>query len=329
MFSRAATWVSFVVLAGALAGPAPAQIDPPPARNLAVPPPPPAPDAFAISSDVDVVLLDVSVKDSRGGFASGLEKDHFRVLENNREQKISVFSAQDIPVTVGLVVDNSGSVRPKRPEIVTAALTFVTQSHPQDEVFVVNFNDQVSFGLPADVKFTDNLQLLRTALLNNAARGRTALYDALKQALDHVQDGRRDKKTLVLISDGGDNASDTTEDEIFRLAEESLVTIYTIGIFNPDDKDKNPGFLKRLAAITGGEAFMPGEISQLVPVCEKIAKDIRNRYTIGYTPDDRNFDGKVRKLKVLAAAPDRGKLSVRTRTHYVAARGGDMTSHKH
>lgn len=274
---------------------------------------------FVLSSDVDLVLLDVSVKDAKGGFTSGLTQDNFKVFEDGKEQQISVFAARDVPVTVGLVVDNSSSVRPKRPEIVTAALTFVSKSNPDDEMFVVNFNERATLGLPPGMPFAVDMGAMRTALLGPQARGRTAIFDALKLALEHLQLGSRDKKTLILISDGGDNSSDTTEPEIFRLAEESAATIYSVGIYSRGDRDKNPGFLKKLASITGGEYFQPEALSQLVSVCEKIAQDIRSRYSIGYVPANRNFDGNVRKLKVAAEARDRGKLSVRTRTHYVAS----------
>lgn len=299
----------------------------PPVTTIIVPPPPPVedPNAFRVSSDVELVLLDVSVKDSDGGFVSGLQQSDFKVLENRVGQTITAFSSKDVPVTVGLVVDNSGSVRPKKPEIVTAALTFVTNSNPLDEMFVVNFNDRVLMGLPDDMPFTGDRVMLRQALLNNPAQGRTALYDGLVTALDHLDKGRLDKKTLVLISDGGDNMSDITHDELMRKAEESHVTIYTIGIYDENDKDKNPGFLKELARITGGEAFIPNDPSRLVGVCEKIAKDIRNRYTIGYVPANRNYDGKPRKLKVIATSPEGKRYSVRTRTHYVAARNMSST----
>jgi Ca-activated chloride channel homolog len=288
----------------------------------AFPPAPPAEpleDDYRISSEVDLVLLDVAVKDSRGGFVSGLQKNAFRILDRKQEQPIRIFSAQDVPVTVGLVVDNSGSVRPKKPEIVTAALTFITQSHPKDETFIVNFNDRVYFGLPDDIPFSDDVSLLRQALLTNPARGRTALYDAIKMSLEHLEKGRLDKKTLVLISDGGDNTSETTKDEVMALIERSIATIYTVGIFNPDDKDKNPGFLKDVAALTGGEYYEPGNISHLVGVCEKIAKDIRNRYTLGFAPDTSSFDGKRRNIRVEAVGEDGRKLQARTRTHYIAA----------
>jgi VWFA-related protein len=291
-----------------------------PTERTQLPPPPPVedPNEFRVSSEVDLVLLDVAVKDVKGGFVSGLKKDNFKIFENKVQQPISIFAAQDVPVTVGLVVDNSGSVRPKKAEIVTAALTFVTQSNPKDEMFVVNFNDRVLMGLPDEMQFTDNRNLLRQALLTNPAQGRTALYDGLKTALGHLDKGRLDKKTLVLISDGGDNMSQTTKDEIFKLAEQSLATIYTVGIFNPDDKDKNPGFLKDLAELTGGEAYMPENINHLVGVCEKVARDIRNRYTLGFAPDRSSFDGKKRKIKIEALAEDGRKYEARSRTHYIA-----------
>jgi len=282
-----------------------------------IPPPPPDPNEFQVKSEVELVLLDVSVKDREGGFVSGLVKDNFKVFDNKFEQPIRVFAAQDAPVTVGLVVDNSGSVRPKKSEIVTAALTFVTQSNPQDEMFVVNFNDRVKLGLPEDKPFTDKQQLLRAALLNNPAQGRTALYDALKMALEHLEKGRLDKKTLVLISDGGDNASETTRAEIMRLAERSLATIYTVGIFDSNDKDKNPGFLRALAQMTGGEAFIPENTSHLVGICEKIARDIRNRYTVGFSPTALADETKPHPVRVTASDTTGRKLDIRTRTHYV------------
>jgi len=295
-------------------------------------PPTPSPSAteqpkeFKITSHSDLVLLDVSVKDPAGGFVSGLTKDQFKVFDNGHEVPITVFEAGDIPVTVGLVVDNSASMRNKKPEVVTAALTFVTESNPKDEMFVVNFNDRVSFGLPPNMPFTDDRELLRRGLLQNRVEGRTALNDALKFALAHLEKGVQAKKTLVLISDGGDNASETTSSEIFRRAEESRATIYSVGVYDADDRDKNPGFLKRISSLTGGECFLPDKLTELVGVCRKIAKDIRNRYSIGFTPSDADLTGSVRKLKVVATAPDRGKLIVRTRTHYVAA---TTAAHEH
>lgn len=291
------------------------------------PPPPPDPNDFKISSDVELVLLDVSVKGKDGGFVSNLNKEQFQIRENGRPQSISSFSHQDIPVTVGLVVDNSGSMRDKRAEVVTAALTFIKESHPQDEVYIVNFNDRVSMGLPDGMDFSDDAGVLRSALLSNPVQGRTALYDAVNKALDHLDKGRRDKKTLVVISDGGDNASDATLKGIMERLQSTPVTVYTVGIYSPDEKEKNPAVLKQMAQLTGGEAYIPDRPSELVSVCTKIAKDIRNRYTLGYVPDNRNFDDTVRKIEVVATDGTGAKLKVHARSSYRArSRNGKQSS---
>ncbi|HYZ86849.1 MAG TPA: VWA domain-containing protein [Bryobacteraceae bacterium] len=281
--------------------------------------PPIDPNDYKLTSNVEVVLLDASVKGPDGGFVSDLKKDDFKVLEDGAPQTISIFNSGDIPVTLGLVVDNSASMRAKRPDVVVAALTFVQQSNPKDELFVLNFNDRIRMGLPKGMDFTDTKGPLREALLGNPVTGRTSLYDGLKVALQHLEKGRQSKKTLILVSDGGDNMSQTTEDEIFNMARLSKATIYTIGIYDDNDKDKNPGFLKKLAAITGGESFLPSDHEgKLVNVCEKIAKDIRTRYTVGYVPENRVLDGKVRKVRLLATSPEGKKLKVRTRSEYLA-----------
>jgi VWFA-related protein len=292
-----------------------------PTQASQMPPRPPsqAPEDLTFTSDVELVLLDVSVKDSRGGFVSGLTKNQFRVHESGREQVVKVFGTEELPVTIGLVVDNSGSMRPKRREVVTSALEFVRASNPNDEFFVVNFSDRVSFGLPSGVPFTDDRELLRQALLENPAEGRTTLYDGIRTALTHLKEGHHQRKALIVISDGGDNASETTRVQLMRSAEESHTTIYTIGIYNPEDRETNPGFLRRLATLSGGEAYFPTSLTSLGEVSGKIAEDIRSRYTIGYVPFDTRLDGTIRKLRVVATAFNRDKLAVRTRTHYIAS----------
>ena len=290
------------------------------AQSVGGPQKPPAePQEFRITSHSDLVLLDVSVKDPAGGFVTGLTRDQFKIFDNGKEQPIQVFEAGDIPVTVGLIVDNSASMRNKKPEVVTAALTFVTESNPKDEMFVVNFNDTPRLALPRSTPFTDRADLLRAALLSNRVEGRTALNDALKLGLSQLEKGVQAKKTLVLISDGGDNASELTTRDLFHVAEQSRATIYAVGIFDSDDRDKNPGFLRKIASLTGGECFIPDKLTDLVGVCKKIAKDIRNRYAIGFVPTIPERSGEVRKIKVVASAPDRGKLIVRTRTEYRTA----------
>src|SRR5205823_5571921 len=170
-------------------------------------------------------------------------------------------------------------------------------SNPKDQMFVVNFNDKVWSGLPKSSPFSDDVDLLRAALSKHKPEGRTALYDAIAFALKHLETGRRDKKALVVVSDGGDNCSVQGFKDVMRLIEESAATVYTVGIFEPEDPDRNPGVLKRIAAVSGGECFLPGELEPILPVCQKIAKDIRNRYTIGYLPvrsGDKAADRKIR-----------------------------------
>jgi len=272
---------------------------------------------FKISTHVELVLLDASVKDTKGGYVSGLGKSDFRVFENGVLQNITEFSSDDVPVAVGLVMDDSGSMGPKRPELVTAGLAFAGASNPQDQIFVVNFNDKVRRGLPDDVAFTDDISLLRRALVKDRPEGKTALYDAVGYALEHLQSGRREKKALVIVSDGGDNCSRLSLTEVMRLIQESRATLYTVGIFAPDDPDNNPRVLGRMSKISGGESFLPDKLDEIIPICTKIAKDIRSRYTIGYAPVRSGDDAAVRKIHVVATAPDHGKLIVRTRSSYL------------
>jgi Ca-activated chloride channel family protein len=207
-------------------------------------------------------------------------------------------------------------MQPKRPEVVTAALAFIAASNPQDEVFVINFNEKPYRGLPDTMLFTDDTQQLRSALWRTPPEGRTALYDAIMSGLHQLSMGRRDKRTLIVISDGGDNVSKHTFKDVMDDVLESLATIYTIGIFDEDDPDRNPGVLSRLARVSGGEVFFPSKLEEIVPICRQIAKDIRTRYTIGYVPTMGQGKG-IRHLKVEAASPDRGKLLARTRTSYM------------
>jgi Ca-activated chloride channel family protein len=280
---------------------------------------------FTIRTTSRLVLLDVSVKDSEGGFVSGLTKENFKVLENGKPQEITQFANADIPVTVGIVVDESGSMRPKKSHVVTAALEFIQASNPQDEIFVINFNERARRGLPDIVPFTDNINMLRAALWGGVPEGRTALYDAVEMALHQLDMGRRDKKTLVVISDGGDNISRHKFPDVMHDVLTSLATIYTIGIFDDDDPDKNPSVLEKLAHVSGGSVYFPKGLDDVAPICRQIAKDIRTRYTIGYIPTADN--GKPeRHIKVLASATSRAKLIVRTRTSYIFAADGERAS---
>ena len=271
-----------------------------------------------IKINVDLVVLHATVQNSDLTPVSGLGKEDFQVYEDGVLQEIESFSHEDIPVTVGLVIDNSGSMRPKRAEVITAALAFARASNSKDKLFVVNFNEHVSFGLPENIQFTNKTAQLEAALSKAAPDGKTALYDAVAAALDHLKKGNRDKQALIVVSDGADNASQHKLAQILALARQSDAIIYTIGIYDKDDPDRNPGMLKRLAKDTGGAAFFPESVTDIVQICERIARDLRNQYTITYIPTNINYDGKYRDIQVKAIAPDRGRLRVHARAGYYA-----------
>ena len=277
-------------------------------------------ESFRISVDVALVVLPATVTDRQGGFVSNLGEQDFEVYENGVKQHIRLFRNEDIPVTVGMVVDQSTSMQPKLAEVSAAAQTFVRSSNPEDEMFVVNFNEHVSLGLPGAVRFTNDTVQLARAIVTRPAGGQTALYDAIAKALEELQAGSRDKKVLVVVSDGGDNASARSLAQVMKLAGQSSAVIYTIGVFDEDDQDRNPGVLKRLARATGGEAFFPGQLSEVAPICDRIARDIRHQYTIGYVPSNLTRNAGYRTIRVVARAKGR-EVSVRTRTGYVA--GGE------
>jgi VWFA-related protein len=277
--------------------------------------------SFRISVDVALVVLPATVSDRQGGFVSNLGEGDFEVYEDGVRQRIRLFRNEDVPVTVGLVVDHSTTMRPKLAEVTAAARTFVRSSNRDDEMFVVNFNEIASLGLPGAIRFTDRANELESAIGNAPAEGQTALYDAIAKALEELRAGSRDRKALIVVSDGGDNASAHSLAEVMKLAGQSNAVIYTIGVFDEEDPDRNPGVLKRLAQATGGQAFLPGQLSEVVDVCERIARDIRHQYTIGYVPIDSTHDGAHRAIRVVARASGRGRLSVRTRTGYIA--GGE------
>jgi Ca-activated chloride channel family protein len=302
-----------------------AQDQPPP------PPPPPSADSgkpagqqgYTLKKDVDLVVLHATVEDSKGAFVPDLKEQNFRVFENKAEQKISVFRREDVPVTMGLVVDNSGSMREKRAQVNAAALTFVKTSNPQDEVFVVNFNDE--FYLDLDKDFTNDPKELQEALERIDSRGSTALYDAVIGSLDHLKKGHKDKKVLLVITDGDDDASRKSFEYTVKAAQNSNALVYAVGVFSDYDQSHDKRMVRRskkilteLAEVTGGAAFFPDNLDDVAPVCAQIARDIRNQYTLGYYPTDTAKDGTYRLVRVEVNDRGRGKLVVRTRTGYYA-----------
>jgi Ca-activated chloride channel homolog len=260
--------------------------------------------------------LDVSVKDRDGRFVDGLNKGNFRAFEDGRERAITVFGAEDAPATVGLVVDNSGSMRFRRAEVAVAGLAFVKTSNPKDQFFVVNFNDEVQFGLPAEVPFTDRIDLLRAALYRGRLIGRTAMNDAIASSLRHLELSHSERRTLVVVSDGGDNASEVQWAQLERMIQESRATIFTVGLLDPYDRDRNPKLLRKLADISGGTFYAPASVDEVASSFDKIAKEIRRRYTIGFAPNRQGDDREIHKIKLIARDSSGRKLTVRTRTSF-------------
>jgi Ca-activated chloride channel homolog len=275
--------------------------------------------SFQISVDVALVVLHATVSDRQGGFVSDLGEPNFVVYEDGVPQRIRLFRNEDIPVTVGLLVDHSTTMRPKLAEVAAAARTFVRSSNREDEMFVINFNENVLPGLPGTFRFTDSSDELENAITTAPTGGQTALYDAIAKGLEDLEGGSRDKKVLIVVSDGGDNASVHSLAKLMNLAERSSAVIYTVGVFDEENSERNLGALKRLAKATGGEAFLPDRLSEVVAICERIARDIRHQYTIGYVPANLTRDGSYHAIRVVARAKGHDRLSVRTRTGYRAS----------
>jgi Ca-activated chloride channel homolog len=275
-------------------------------------------EQFTIAVDVDLVVFNVTVTDNKGRYVAGLKTSDFRLSEEGRLQDIKLFRAEDIPASVGLILDNSGSMRARRAAVTTAALDFVGESNPDDEMFVVNFNERVYLALPREIPFTSDPAKIRSALLQTAPMGLTALYDALAIGIEHLKSGTRDRKALVVLSDGGDNASRRKLEDVLKMAQQSSATIYTIGIYDQSDPDRNPGVLRKIAQVTGGRAYFPDSADDLGQVWNDIAGGIRSQYTIGYTSSNATRDGAFRKVKILASRNGGRSLRVTTREGFVA-----------
>lgn len=283
-------------------------------------------DAYRIKTQVNLVVLHASVLNDRSAFVPGLKEENFKVFEDKVEQKLSVFKQEDVPVSFGLVVDNSGSMRAKRPQVNAAAMTFVKTSNPQDEGFVVNFNDD--YYLDTEHDFTSDLTEMKTALERIDARGSTALFDAVIGSLDHLKKGTRDKKVILVVTDGEDNASRHSLENAVEQAQRSNALIYAVGLFSDDDIKHDHRAMKRartalsqLANATGGLAFFPENVEDTEAICTQIARDIRNQYTMAYYPTNAARDGSFRSVQVEVIPPrGAGKLTVRTRTGYFAPR---------
>ena len=272
---------------------------------------------FVIRKDVDEVLLHATVVDDKQHIVTNLDKGAFTVFEDGKPQNIISFHHEDIPVAMGIVIDNSGSMREKRAKVNQAALNLVRSSNPQDEVFVVNFNDEYYL----DQDFTNDLLKLKEALEKIDAKGGTALYEAVVASAEHLKrDARLERKVLFVVTDGEDNASrESLEQAVKRLQEENGPSVYAIGILGDEEHPKRAKrALEIIAQRTGGLAFFPKTLDEVDEISRQVARDIRNQYTIGYKPTNPRATGGFRQIRVEAKAKEHKKLQVRTKSGYYA-----------
>ena len=271
---------------------------------------------YVFRARVEEVVLHATVYDDHDHMVTNLDKSAFQIFEDGVPQTITSFRREDIPVAVGIVIDNSGSMRDKRPAVNQAAVNFVRSSNPQDQVFIVNFNDEYYL----DQDFTSSIPQLKDALEKIEARGGTALYDAIVASADHLKkNARLEKKVILVVTDGEDNASrESLEQAVRRLQAENGPTVYTIGLLGGERQRRARRALATVAEDTGGVAFFPKDLSEVDSITQEVAHDIRNQYTIGYRPTRPQSQGGYRSIKVIAHARGYKKLQVRTRTGYYA-----------
>jgi len=277
---------------------------------------------FVFRKQVEEVVLHATVLDSKQRFVTNLDRNAFTVYEDGQPQAITSFRHEDIPVAMGIVVDNSGSMREKRQKVNAAALNLVRASNPNDELFVVNFNDEYYL----DQDFTSNVNKLKEALEKIEARGGTAMYDALVASADWMKRAKLEKKVIFVVTDGEDNeSSESMEQTVKRLQAENGPTVYAIGILGDEDHPKRARrALQVIADRTGGIAFFPKTLDEVDEISRNVAHDIRNQYTIGYKPSTPKNQGGYRTVKVDAKSRSYGKLVVRTRSGYYA--GGESAT---
>ena len=282
---------------------------------------------FVIRKDVDEVLLHATVIDDKQHIVTNLDKSAFSVFEDGKPQNIVSFRHEDIPVAIGIVIDNSGSMREKRAKVNQAALNLVRASNPQDEVFVVNFNDEYYL----DQDFTNDLLKLKEALEKIDAKGGTALYEAVVASADHLKrNARLEKKVLFVVTDGEDNASrETLEQAVKQLQEENGPAVYAIGILGEEEHPSGPSARWRsLRSAPAALAFFPKTLDEVDEISRSVARDIRNQYTIGYKPTNPKGAGGFRQIRVEAKVKGQRKLTVRTKSGYYAGAQGAASGSK-
>lgn len=267
-------------------------------------------------AETRLVVLHASVVDRHGRLITDLPRSAFTVYENDVPQQVKIFSREDVPISLGLVIDNSGSMADKRRDVEAAALALVRNSNPQDEVFIVNFNDEAFL----DVDFTNDIKKLEEGLTRIDSRGGTAMRDAISMSIDHLlEKGKKDKKVLLVVTDGNDNTSTTTLEKLVQKVQQSEVLVYAIGLLDKEqrrERKRAQRALNALATASGGLAYYPKETDEVEPICVQVAHEIRNQYVIAYSPQNQELDGSYRRIKV--EVKGRGNPTVRTRSGYYA-----------
>jgi len=280
-------------------------------------------------ADTRIVVCHTTVVDKNGHLVTTLPKSAFTVFENKVKQDIRKFKSEDVPVSLGLVIDNSGSMRNKLQKVEAAALALVKASNHDDEVFIVNFNDTAYLDNPKDKDFTNDIGELEQALKRIDARGGTAMRDAIQMSIDHLKKGHRDKKVLVIITDGNDNSSVINMERIMKNAHQSDVLIYGVGLLTEEEHREAARArraLNDLAEATGGKTFFPKDIEEVDAIANQVAHDIRSQYTIEYSPTNSAMDGTFRAIHIAVKAS--GNPAVRTRSGYYATPDAKTTDAK-
>ncbi|OLD16657.1 MAG: hypothetical protein AUG08_06485 [Acidobacteria bacterium 13_1_20CM_2_55_15] len=270
---------------------------------------------FKLNVNVDLTEVHVNVTDEKDRPVGNLNKEHFRVFENQSEQQLSVFKHEDLPISLGLVIDNSRSMEPRKQRLDAAALSFVRMSNPEDETFIVHFDDAARL----DRDFTNSIPVLEETLAAVKPYGQTAIYDALILALDHMHYATRSKKAVLLMTDGVDNSSKHTLNEAIEATQHAHVAVYTVGLLSESGGQKAEDSLVRIAEASGGRAFFPLTVEEARADMERVARDLREQYTLGYIPSNPSRSGQWRSVRV-DVIPPRG--TPRTTKLYATYRHG-------
>ena len=272
------------------------------------------------TSNTRLVVCHTTVMDRSGHLVTNLTRDAFTVFENGAPQEIKSVKREDVPVSMGLIIDNSGSMRDKRAKVEAASLALVKDSNPEDEVFVVNFNDEAFLDLPHNKDFTSDIKEMEEALTRIDSRGGTAMRDAIRMSIDHLKEkAHKDKKVLVVVTDGNDNSSVIGLENLVKAAQQSETLVYGVGLLGEEERReaaRAQRALKSLGEATGGAVFFPKDVSDVDRIAHQVAHDIRNQYTIEYSPSNTAMDGTFRQIKIAVKAP--GNPTVRSRSGYYA-----------